>query len=88
MQPVWILFYESNITVDIDNISWLIENGGEISIGKIGPIQCGAVACDEDSQLAALVKRDNENLFDLLQRLDKAIVQAWDDEVFIDEINE
>lgn len=73
--------------MDTNNVAWLIENGGEISIGKIGPIQCAAVACDEDSQIAALVKREDENLFDLLQRLDRAIAQAWNDEIFVDEIN-
>lgn len=70
-----------------DNISWLIENGGRISIGKAGPVLCAALACDEDSQLAALVKGENESLMDLLKRLDNSIVLAWEEEKYIDEIN-
>jgi len=37
--------------------------------------------------LAALVRRDGESLLQLLKRLDTAIGTAWEEEVFIDEIN-
>ncbi len=58
-----------------------------MSIGKIGSISCAAVACDEDSQLAALVKKENESLMDLLKRLDKSIILALEEEKYIDEIS-
>lgn len=41
---------------EVKNIAWLVENGGNLSIGSIGPIPCAAVASDEDSMLAAAVK--------------------------------
>ena len=73
--------------MNIENVAWLIENGGNITIGDIGAVQCAAAACDEDNQLALLVKRDDESLLELLQRLDQAIAAAWDEEIFIDEVN-
>jgi hypothetical protein len=74
--------------MNIEKVSWLIENGGTITIGQIGPVQCAAIACDEESKLAALVKRENESILELLQRLDTAIVQAWEEDLFTDEIHE
>ena len=76
--------------MDIDslkNIVWLAENEGQVSIGSIGPCSCVAVATDEHNQLAALVKRPNESLGELLLRLDEALEKAWEEEVFTDEIN-
>ena len=72
---------------DLENLSWLVENGGEVILGKTGPIEDTAIACDEDSQLAALIRRPDEKLSELLSRLDEAIGLAWDEEIFIDEIN-
>ena len=69
------------------NIQELIENGGNISIGEIRPIRCAAVAADESNMLAALQRRDNEKLVDLLDRLDQAIKKAVEEEIFTDEIN-
>jgi hypothetical protein len=69
------------------NIQGLIDNGGNISIGAIRPIRCAAVATDEDNMLAALLRRKDETLTDLLDRLDQAIEKAIDEEIFTDEIN-
>jgi hypothetical protein len=69
------------------NIQGLIECGGNISIGEISPIPCAAVAADEHNMLAALRRRDNEDLIALLDRLDAAIEKAVEDEIFTDEIN-
>ena len=69
------------------NIQGLIESGGNISIGEIRPIRCAAVAADESNMLVALKRRDNEDLVDLLDRLDKAIAKAVDEEIFTGEIN-
>jgi len=41
---------------------------GEVGIGRYGPVRCAASACDEDSQLAVLIKRDNETIDDLFER--------------------
>lgn len=69
------------------NIQGLIDNGGNISIGKIPPVSCAAVAVIERNMLAALRRRNNENLIALLDRLDQAIEKAIDEEIFTDEIN-
>jgi len=69
-------------------IAHLLDTGyGDITLGRVGPIHCAATACDEDMQLAMLVRRDSETLAQLLVRLDKAIEQAYEHEHFIDEIN-
>lgn len=69
------------------NIDALVKAGGEITIGKIGPVRCGATAADEDQSLAMLVRRPGKSLEELLDRLDGAIVNAWDEGEYIDEIN-
>ena len=69
------------------NIQGLIDNGGNISIGEIPPVSCAAVAADEGNMLAALRRRNNENLIALLDRLDQAIEKAIDEEIYTDEIN-
>ena len=71
----------------LKNIDFLVRGNGDITIGRIGPIRCAAVAADGDQQLAALVRRPRESLQDLLARLDTAIERAWQDDVFLDEIN-
>ncbi len=71
----------------LKNIEALIDGSGEISIGRVGPIRCAAIASDDDQQLAALVRGRGESLEALLQRLDAAIERAWEGDEFIDEIN-
>jgi hypothetical protein len=68
-------------------IESLIDGYGEITIGRAGPIRCAAIACDEDQQLAALVRRPKESLEALLKRLDLAIKRARERDEFADEIN-
>lgn len=65
----------------------LIEDGGEITVGKIGGIDCGATAADGHNCLAMLVRREGETLNALLRRLDKAIASVWDGADHIDEVN-
>ncbi len=80
----------SSVTTSVDalkNIAALIDSGGQISIGKLSPIRCAAVANDDDQCLAMLQRRPGETLQDLLVRLDAAIDIAWNEERFIDEIN-
>lgn len=56
-------------------------------IGAIRAIACAAIANDDHNMLAALVRRPDENLLQLLERLDRAVRLALDDEIFTDEIN-
>ncbi|ENO91598.1 hypothetical protein C662_16058 [Thauera sp. 28] len=71
----------------LKNVDWLISNGGEISLGAVGPVESAAVASDESDCLAMLQRRDGESLYQLLTRLDAAIARAWDEGEFTDEIN-
>jgi ribosome assembly protein YihI (activator of Der GTPase) len=64
-----------------------VKAGGEVTIGRIGPVRCAATAADENQSLAMLVRQPEESLEELLDRLDRAIVNAWDEEEYIDEIN-
>lgn len=55
------------------HIEELISYDGNISIGRVHPIACAAVASDKHSMLAALARRENESFLELLARLDQAI---------------
>ena len=70
-----------------ENIDALVKGGGDVTIGRIGPVRCAATAADSDQSLAMLVRRPRESLEELLDRLDKAIGKAWDEEEYTDEIN-
>jgi hypothetical protein len=69
------------------NIETLIEEGGEITLGRLPPFDCVATAADESNCLAMLVRRNGETLSQLMRRLDKAIHLAWTDDWFTDEVN-
>ena len=71
----------------LKNIEELIDNEGEITIGRMGPVRCGASASDEANCLAMLARRPDESLEALLIRLDSAIEDAIEHEIFADEIN-
>ena len=71
----------------LPNIAELIDQGGQISIGAIGPIKCAAVASDEYQCYAMLQRRPGETLQQLLERLDAAIDTAITTQEMIDEIN-
>ena len=72
---------------DFENISWLVMNGGDVTLGRVGPVACAATASDEEQCLAMLVRRPGESLSELLGRLDAAIHNAHENQVFTDEIN-
>ena len=74
-------------TTRFKNIDALVKGNGDITIGRIGPVRCAAVAGDGEQQLAMLVRRPRESLEELLDRLDMAIGKAWNEEEYIDEIN-
>lgn len=69
------------------NIEALIADGGEITIGAIGAVECAATAADQHNALAMLVRRDGETLNALLRRLDRAIARYDDTGESTDEIN-
>jgi hypothetical protein len=69
------------------NIEALIADGGDITVGPIGPIDCAATAADGHNALAMLVRRDGETLNALLKRLDRAIARVHETDETTDEIN-
>jgi hypothetical protein len=71
----------------LKNIELFIDEGGEITIGPIGPVPCGASAADHHNAVAMLARRDGETLAALLKRLDKAIGVFYVDGRTTDEIN-
>ena len=80
---------DDNAVVDLLSLPHIAEfiDYGEITLGKMYPIGCVAVAADEHNSLAMLVRRKGETLAQLLTRLDQAIAKALEDDVFTDEIN-
>jgi hypothetical protein len=72
----------------LTNITALVEEGGEITLGHLDAIgKCVATATDDAQCLAMLVRRKGESLDALLRRLDAAIVDAYENEHFTDEVN-
>ena len=69
------------------NIEALIEDGGDITVGKLGEIDCAASAADGHNMLALLARRDGETISALLKRLDKAIGRYYETDEVTDEIN-
>lgn len=69
---------------DIDS---LIRGDGEVTLGRVGPVACAAIAADGGQMLVALVCRPRESFEQLLDRFDSALQRCWDDDVCIDEIN-
>lgn len=69
------------------NIEALIDDGGEITVGRIHGVGCAATAADGHNTLAMLVRRDDETLNALLKRLDRAIGRYYDDGELVDEID-
>ncbi len=65
----------------------LIEDEGSFVVGCVPPIACAAIASDEHNMLAALQRRHDESLVDLLNRLDAAVAKAIDEDIYTDEIN-
>lgn len=69
------------------NIETFIDEGGQITIGPMGPVQCGAAAADHHVSPVMLVRREGQTLNALLKRLDKALAGFYSDNVFTDQIN-
>src|ERR1039457_5801095 len=62
---------------------------GTISLGAINDASLGytAIASDEHNMLVALVRNRGETLHQLLDRLEKALGPALEDQIYVDEIN-
>lgn len=75
------------LSTDLKHIETLIDDGGEITLGPIGPIACAATAADGHQALAMLARREGETLNVLLKRLDKAIAKFYADGDITDDIN-
>lgn len=69
------------------NIEALIQNGGDITLGRLPPIDCAATAADGHNAIAMLVRRDGETLGALLKRLNRAIGTYYDSGETVDEVN-
>jgi len=65
----------------------LDQEGGHISIGRMSPIEGAAIAVNDQTLLASLVRCDGEAFPELLQRLDAAIGKALHEDVVTNEIN-
>ena len=71
----------------MQNIEILIADGGNITLGRVYPVECAATAADGQNIATMLVRRKSETLNTLLKRLDKAIGRYFEKDEFIDEIN-
>ena len=71
----------------LPNIEDFIDSDGQINVGYISPVGCIAVANDGRNSLAMLKRRPEESLENLLKRLDQAIEQAVEHDIYTDEIN-
>lgn len=69
------------------NIEAILEEGGDITVGRVGPIDCVAAASTSYDCPVMLVRRERESFVALLRRLDRSIGKAWDNETIIDEVN-
>jgi hypothetical protein len=70
------------------NITELLDQaGGHISIGRMPPIEGAAIAINDQTLLASLVRREGENFPDLLKRLDAAIGKAIHEGAVTNEVN-
>jgi hypothetical protein len=82
----------SDNTTDADgrwaHIDELVKSGGQITLGRMAPLDGVAVAGDDHNLYAALRRRPDETLPALLQRLDQAIGLAQSGGTRINEIND
>jgi hypothetical protein len=77
----------TDLTDSWSHITALIARGGHVTFGRIAPIEGAAVAADEHTMLAALVRRDGESVPQLLARLNQAIGQAVTRGIVTNEVN-
>ena len=66
--------------------AFLDETRGQITIGEIPPIRSAALAAVGKCVHVALLRRDDEDLGQLLERLDAALGKVMADDSVIDEV--
>lgn len=64
-----------------------VQDGGEITLGKLHAIDCAATATDGHNAVVMLVRHNGETLGALLKRLDRAVAAYYDDGKTVDEVN-
>ncbi len=69
------------------HIERLLDDEGTITVGPVGPYECAAVGADDHNMLAALVREEGESFMELLGRLYRALEDALDLDLFVDELN-
>jgi hypothetical protein len=70
------------------NLEAFIDSGrGQVTIGAVKPVPCGALAAEGRKVLVALVRRDRESVFELLTRLDAALGRVAEENIVIDEVS-
>ena len=69
------------------NLTKLIEAGGQITVGRLAPIACVAIAHDGSTTVAMLRRQAAETVPQLLERLDAAVAQASRSGLPVDDIN-
>jgi hypothetical protein len=65
----------------------LMDDGGQVTLGAVGPIQSAAVASMPKGMLAGLVRREGEKWDDLLLRLNEAVMQSVVENRVINELH-
>jgi hypothetical protein len=69
-------------------LEWFVINaGGQVTLGAVPPIGCAAIAHDGQHTRVALKRQADENLMRLLLCIDEALVSALDHGTVVDEIN-
>ncbi|MHB8812127.1 MAG: hypothetical protein ACYDAE_02590 [Steroidobacteraceae bacterium] len=66
--------------------AFLDETNGQITLGEIPPIRSAALAAVGKRVRVALLRRDDENLGQLLERLDAALGKVMADDSVVDEV--
>jgi hypothetical protein len=74
-------------TTQLPNIEWLLTEHGSFTVQELHGLGCIAAAADQDGSYAMLVRRDNESLLELINRLDTSIARAAENNVVVDEVN-
>lgn len=63
------------------NIEAILEEGSDITVGRLGPIASVASAATSYDCPVMLVRREGESFVALLRRLDRSIAKAWEQEI-------
>ncbi len=68
-------------------LSRFITSGGTIDVGRIDRIDCAAIATDANTLWVALTRRDQEDLMDLLARLNDTLDRCLATGEHVDELD-